>query len=286
MRRQIRLATGQPHVTTAAGTAARGAQTAAAFDAVAGQYDGPLGNNALVQELRWYLWTEVSARVPAPATLLDLGCGTGLDADHFAGRGYKVVAVDPSAGMVARAGRRVETSGHADRVEVRELPSGRFRLPDVQVECVYTNLGAINCVDDLPTAAAELRRVLRPGGMLIASVIGRVCPWEIAYHAARLDGGRIAIRFARGQVPVPLASGVVWTRYHTPRQFRDALEHHFEAVYWRGLGILLPPPYLIGIQRRAPRVCSRLASVDRRVGGLPLLRSLGDHFLMVLHRRD
>ena len=46
---------------------------------------------------------------------------------------------------------------------------------------------------------------LRPGGILVASVIGRVCPWEIGAATWRAaTGGGPALRFARGFVAVPL----------------------------------------------------------------------------------
>ncbi|HLZ10440.1 MAG TPA: methyltransferase domain-containing protein, partial [Chloroflexota bacterium] len=79
------------------------ADTRRAFDHVARDYDGPTGNNEVVQLMRRELWREVASRVLPPARLLDLGSGTGLDAAHFASRGYNVLAVDLSPGMVDRA---------------------------------------------------------------------------------------------------------------------------------------------------------------------------------------
>src|SRR5580765_7266850 len=87
------------------------ADTRLAFDRVARDYDGPLGNNEIVQLMRRELWREVSRRLPPPARLLDLGCGTGLDASHFAKRGYDVVAADWSPSMVDRARDRFLQDG-------------------------------------------------------------------------------------------------------------------------------------------------------------------------------
>jgi ubiquinone/menaquinone biosynthesis C-methylase UbiE len=47
----------------------------------------------------------------APAqTVLDLGCGTGAHAFHFARRGFTVHGVDLSAEMIERAQRRSKSS--------------------------------------------------------------------------------------------------------------------------------------------------------------------------------
>ena len=57
---------------------------------MAPEYDGPLGNNRLVQHMREALWRAVEGQAKMGAHLLDLGCGTGLDAVYFAQKGYRV----------------------------------------------------------------------------------------------------------------------------------------------------------------------------------------------------
>ena len=50
--------------------------------------------------------------------------------------------------------------------------------------------------------------------------------------------------------------------------------------------VFVPPPYLVGHCDRAPPAEALLAALDARLTGLPLLRSAGDHFLMVMERRS
>ena len=57
--------------------------------------------------------------------------------------------------------------------------------------------------------ARSSRRRLRPGGVLIASVIGRVCPWEIALYLARGD-------WRRARDPLPRATGAGAARTGAP----------------------------------------------------------------------
>ncbi|HEX7587176.1 MAG TPA: SAM-dependent methyltransferase, partial [Anaerolineae bacterium] len=46
--------------------------TARAFDSVAADYDGPLGNNALIQRMRAQVMDTIEAALPHAAELLDL----------------------------------------------------------------------------------------------------------------------------------------------------------------------------------------------------------------------
>src|SRR3954452_21257278 len=80
--------------------------TQRAFDSVAADYDGPKGNNALIQRMRETVWQTLTEACSPGARLLDLGCGTGIDALELARRGYSVLATDWSPQMVERTRAR------------------------------------------------------------------------------------------------------------------------------------------------------------------------------------
>jgi SAM-dependent methyltransferase len=257
------------------------ADTREAFDSVAPEYDGPRGNNALVQRMRAEMWRTLTGLFPPGARLLDLGCGPGLDAVHLATRGYDVVATDWSPRMVEVARQRAEGAGVRLRTEVLgiheldRLDAGRFHG-------IYSDLGPMNCVLDLTAAARACAARLEPGGRLVVSVMGRVCPWELVYYTLRGRWARARIRSARGVVPVNLNRFTVWAAYYTPREFYRAFAPHFELTTYRALGLFLPPPYLLRTYERHPRLSALLGWLDARLGQWPVLRDGGDHFLMVL----
>jgi hypothetical protein len=141
-------------------------------------------------------------------------------------------------------------------------------------------------VPSLPEAARLIAGRVRAGGVLVASVIGRLCPWELALYLRRGDWARLRIRFARGLVSVPLEGRTVWMRYHTPRAFTKTFaEAGFERVSVRALGLFVPPPYAAGFADRHASLVAGLQWLDDRLGAWPGLRSLGDHFLIVLRKR-
>lgn len=94
--------------------------------------------------------------------LLDLGSGSGLMARAFARRGCRVTALDPSEALLAEARRQAAEEGlaiHHRRAWAEEtgLEAGSFDA-----------IAAGTCWHwfDRPKAAAECRRLLRPGGRL------------------------------------------------------------------------------------------------------------------------
>ena len=255
-----------------------------AFDAVAADYDGALGNNSFIQRMREKLWQVVEREVPRGSKLLDIGCGTGIGAVHFASLGYETVATDWSPQMIERTRSRAAQSGLSDWVTTRPVGLQELsKLDDEVFAGVYSDLGPLNCALDLESVAQSVNNLLKPQGKLIVSVIGRACPWEFIYYALHGNLKRAQLRQAREVVPVNLNGQKVWTRYYSPREFYRVFQQQFALKHYQGLSICLPPPYLMRDRLRS--IYRVLGWVDDRIGGWPLIRNIGDHFMMVLTKR-
>jgi ubiquinone/menaquinone biosynthesis methyltransferase len=96
--------------------------------------------------------------------VLDLACGTGDIALAAAARGARVVGLDITHRMLQLAARKPQPSGRASFVtgDMMALP-----FPDTAFDVITTGYGLRN-VPDLRGALAEVHRVLRPGGRMLA----------------------------------------------------------------------------------------------------------------------
>lgn len=105
-------------------------------------------------------------------TVIDLGCGAGLDAllaAEAVGPDGRVLAVDLSAEMVALARANARAAG-ATNLRVEQSPVEALPFADASADAVQAN-GVFNLSPEKERAAREAWRVLRPGGRLVAAEI-------------------------------------------------------------------------------------------------------------------
>ena len=163
------------------------------------------------------LQREVSARMAArldvvkiaPALILDAGCGTGEAIGELSLRypGARVVALDLVLPMAAAARARVQRGRTLLRRLLPAALSGTARAPwflcgdmnalplrGVAVDLVWSNL-ALQWVNDVPRVFAEMRRVLKVGGLITFTTFGPDTLREIRSAFARADGHTHTNRF-------------------------------------------------------------------------------------------
>jgi len=132
------------------------------------------------------------AAIEPGETVLDLGCGSGIDsilAARQTGPAGRVLALDFLPEMLERTATAAAEAG-LDNVEPVEGDMEAIPLPDAGVDHVISN-GVINLAPRKARVLAECARVLRPAGRLTVSdltVDDEELPPEILTHPATWAG--------------------------------------------------------------------------------------------------
>lgn len=129
----------------------------------------------------------------AGALVLDLGCGSGSLLDVLERRGHRTIGMDVRPEGLARAHER-----HPEALLV-QAEADRLPLRDGVLDAVVA-LDVLEHVDDA-AALREVARVLRPGGVLIASV--PAVPWLWSFRDE--DAGHLR-RYSRRGLELELAA--------------------------------------------------------------------------------
>ncbi|MEZ5418154.1 MAG: methyltransferase domain-containing protein [Vicinamibacterales bacterium] len=257
-----------------------------AFDAAAPDYDRATGGR-LFHLQRAEAHRLLRLWLPARARVLEVGCGTGVDAVFLARHGHEVVACDPSSEMRRLTERRAREAGVVDRVRVLDCPSS----------CCWPGGDA---------QSAPFRR--RPLELRRPQLRGLTRRARRARHPAPAPRRHGGARCARRGVPV----GAALLHAHRPQSaggpaarrpraggrrrgahlvpsldtLGRALGSDLVLSDVRGLAVVVPPPHLEPHWRRVPRAVEALAAAaDRGVAWLPGLRTRGDHVLARWEKR-
>lgn len=273
------------------------------FDPLAPTYDADFTDTQIGRWLRARVHERLSRHFGAGARVLELGCGTGEDALWLAERGVHIFATDASHAMldIARAKsahlpnarfERLDLSqlpgaGGAEQVRVLERTQLAMSLPDAMLfDGVFSNFGALNCLEDWRPLAAWLAAHIKPGGVAAFGVMSPFCLWEVGWHSAHGDVKTAFRRLRKGGAAFqPTAHTPALTiHYPTMRRLAHDFSPYFRRVYVDGLGLFLPPSDVYSVIEKRPRLLAALTALESRFARFA--PALADHYWIEFHRLD
>ena len=172
-------------------------------------------------------WEILERHVPAPpCRVLDVGGGTGVYALPLASRGYEVHLVDPVPLHVDRA-RELSRSSRTPLAGIEVGDARRLNVPDASfdVALLFGPLYHLTDPAERVQALAEARRVLVPGGLLLAAYISR--------FASACDGiqeGALRDPLFAAIVDRDLTDGIHQNPTRRPDWFTTAYLHRSEEI--------------------------------------------------------
>lgn len=153
----------------------------------------------------WFRWVfDTLTELPSNAKVLELGCGPGLLWQENANRvpaGWSITLSDLSSGMLDAAWRNLVVTGRA--FQFKEIDAQSIPFEGETFDAVIAN-HMLYHVPDRAKAIAEMKRVLKPGGHLIATTVGENHMHEIMDWFRRIHADYVWQSFV---VPFTLENG-------------------------------------------------------------------------------
>ena len=253
-----------------------------AFTKTAARYDAFAEDHPHLTRMRHKVYATFERFVPPGARVLELNAGTGADALHLVGRGFRVHATDIAPGMLARINAKVAAHRLDGRLTTQECSFLELgRVTGAPYDAVFSNLGGLNCTADLGPVVRGLGHVLAPGGIAVLVVMPPVCLWELALVFTgrfRLATRRLARRGTRAHLEG--REFTVW--YYTPGQVTRAFGPAYEVLSVEGLSVVTPTAESKNLAKRHPSVYRALAQLDDRLSPHAPFSRWGDFFTVVL----
>jgi ubiquinone/menaquinone biosynthesis C-methylase UbiE len=228
------------------------------YDDFAGWYENERhhGYHAMLDRLE----ADIVEPLARGREVLEVGCGTGLILKRLEGAAKSLTGLDISRGMLAEARQRgfAVTEGSAT-----DLP-----FEDESFDLAFS-FKVLAHVPDIRRALAEMARVVRPGGIVVAEFYNRLSVRRLA----KVLGGPGRISAARTEAEV-------FTRWDTPRQAREHLPAGLTVESWRGVRVFTPSAALF----RVPGLAAVLDRAEQWAVDSPLARFGG--FLVAVCRKN
>lgn len=168
---------------------------------------------------------------------LDVGCGTGAYTVEVARDFERVDAIDVEPNRIEELNSHLTGTDLASKVRATTMSAERLDFPSMSFDAVLA-IEVLEHVEGLDASVEEIRRVLKPGGLLYVSAPNRLFPIET--HMIQVGRHDIAGRFVPFLPYVaPLHRRLARARNFTAREIGMLMKRHGLAEV--GVDYVMPP---------------------------------------------
>jgi ubiquinone/menaquinone biosynthesis C-methylase UbiE len=250
------------------------------FDAIAETYDNEFSNTITGRHQRKQVHQLLEKNLTnVPINILEINCGTGIDAIKMAGFGHAVTASDESSKMISIANQKNNFSDSINfvRASFSEL---KTTFEGKEFDLIFSNFGGLNCVNpsELKKIFNELHQILKPNGKLIIVIMSDAYIWDWIYFTLK---GEFKNAMRRKKVAmIPLKGNIQETWYYNINKISAIAADNFKVIATKPIGQLIPPTHL---EKKLKFMFAGLAWLER-ISQHILPSDISDHTYIELER--
>ncbi len=149
------------------------------FDTISQNYDGLNRVISFGIDIKWRKKVVQLVLDTRPSSILDIATGTGdLIISFSKGKAERLVGLDLSEGMLAVGRKKIRAQQLDDRIEMIQGDSENLPFEENSFDAITVAFGVRN-FEQLERGLAEIRRVLKPGGIFV--VLETAVPTKTPY---------------------------------------------------------------------------------------------------------
>ncbi len=257
------------------------------FDIASSKYDSIFTFSKIgkAQRNRVFTYTYPLLNQAEKLSILELNCGTGVDAVLIGNLGHNVIATDISEKMINISKAKKHPKNVAFQVQdINTLSSNSF---EKKFDLIFSNFGGLNCLSnkELKTFFNEASNLLNPKGKLILVIMPKHCIWERVYFFLKRNLKKAKRRNTSKSIIANVNGVRVETWYYTPKDIVSLSNELFTLNKIKPIGLTIPPSYLEkSILTKQPLI-SIFKGIDSIVTG-SFFAKYADHFLIELTKKQ
>ncbi len=256
------------------------------FDIASNQYDDTFtfSNIGKAQRNRVFKYITPTISKNEKLSILEINCGTGEDAIHFAKLGHQVIATDISEGMINIAKSKKHPKNLIFKTQdINTISKQSF---DRRFDLIFSNFGGLNCLSKplLDTFLNTAIHLLKSGGKLVMVLMPKHCLWEQLYFSLKGDLKKVKRRNTNEHLLVNVDGVSVPTWYYNPKDIMYLIQSLYHINSIKPIGICIPPSYLENSFLAKKPTLNILKGMDSILTG-SFWAKYADHFLIELIKK-
>ncbi len=256
------------------------------FSKISTHYEELEHTSSLIVYFRNRIYRHLENKLKSGARILEINCGTGIDAVYLAKRGYKVLGTDLAKGMISIAKEKIQREGLEKHLTFRLLSNSELdKLKPEKFDHIFSNFGGLNC-----SSPGELKQIfqifpelLKEKGKITLVIMPPVCFWE---WARILKGDKKAFRRLKKHGTIANIEGEqVRTFYYGVREIKKMLQPYFYRFEVENLSFVGPTGNRIHFPEEHPKIFSFLMKFDPVSAKIPFLQGIGDYYIISAEKK-
>ncbi len=260
------------------------------FDKIAPFYDELFSDTEIGTYLKQIVQNYLDENLPkSELNILEVNCGTGVDAIYLAQKGHNVIATDQSAEMIKNAQLKLKDIRSANVIfQQMDIKDIKNNFTEEKFDLVFSNFGGLNCIDknELKKFGNDIKGMLNPGGRVIASIMPPLSIWDFLYFLFIVDPLKGIKRLFSKSITAYIYELEITVHYFSPGSFAKLLGSDFIVNKIIPVGFFLPPTYLNNYFKKHSSVLKRLNKLEKKFVNSSYLSNLSNHYLIDLQLKN
>ena len=250
-------------------------------------FDDIYDSNQLTSWARKKVHEEVLQFIKKGQLMLELNCGTGTDAIFFANYGVNILATDNADGMIEATSRKINNLNLNERITVKQCSFANLDSLGIEekFDYIYSNFGGLNCIQDLSPVLTGIEKLLKPGGRFTLVIMPKFCLWELLLIFK--GNFKTALRrFKINGTSAKIEGQFFQCYYHSPNAIKKNLKNSFKLIGFKGLAIVVPPPFIENFVERHPNTFKILNWIEAKIDTKYPFCNFGDYYIISMQKNE
>ena len=251
------------------------------FSNISHHYEKLEKTSSLINWMRKRIRSHVLKELKPNAEILEINCGSGIDAVFFAKKSFKVHATDIAPGMVDYVKAKIKTNNLKDKLTCKKLSFNDLNQIQLnKFDHIFSNFGGLNCSseEELQEVFNSFKQALIPSGKITLVIMPKICIWEFLKI---FKGDKTAFRrLSNKGVLANIEGEQVLTFYHSSTRIKKLLKKDFDNFKIENICFLAPTGNRVDFPKEYPLLFKVLNSIDGISNKIPFLQGYGDYYII------